>query len=65
MMLSQLTAAVSGRPAGACKDRQILSIHYRSQDVRPGGLFVAISGHAADGHDYVPEAFARGAGWLA
>jgi UDP-N-acetylmuramoyl-L-alanyl-D-glutamate--2,6-diaminopimelate ligase len=43
------------------KDPQIRSIHYRSQDVMPGGLFVAIAGHAADGHDYIDDAIARGA----
>jgi UDP-N-acetylmuramoyl-L-alanyl-D-glutamate--2,6-diaminopimelate ligase/murE/murF fusion protein len=40
---------------------KILSIHYRSQDVKPGGLFVAIAGHAADGHDYIDDAIERGA----
>ena len=43
------------------KDPEILSIHYRSQDVKPGGLFVAITGHAADGHDYIDDAIERGA----
>jgi len=43
------------------KDPEIRSIHYRSQDVQPGGLFVAIAGHAADGHDYIDDAIARGA----
>jgi UDP-N-acetylmuramoyl-L-alanyl-D-glutamate--2,6-diaminopimelate ligase len=43
------------------KDPQIRSIHYRSQDVTAGGLFVAIAGHAADGHDYIDDAIARGA----
>lgn len=42
-------------------DPDIGSVHYRAQDVRPGGLFVAIQGHAADGHDFVDEAIARGA----
>lgn len=40
---------------------EIVSIHYRAQDVQPGGLFVAIEGLAADGHDFVDEAVARGA----
>jgi UDP-N-acetylmuramoyl-L-alanyl-D-glutamate--2,6-diaminopimelate ligase len=40
---------------------EIGSIHYRAQDVKPGGLFVAISGHAADGHDFIDEALAKGA----
>jgi UDP-N-acetylmuramoyl-L-alanyl-D-glutamate--2,6-diaminopimelate ligase len=42
-------------------DPEIKSIHYRAQDVQSGGLFVAIAGHAADGHDYVDQALQRGA----
>ena len=40
---------------------EIGSVHYRAQDVEPGGLFVAISGHTADGHDFIDQALARGA----
>jgi UDP-N-acetylmuramoyl-tripeptide--D-alanyl-D-alanine ligase len=32
-----------------------------SRQVIPGGLFVALPGERVDGHDYVPEAFQRGA----
>ena len=39
----------------------ISSIHYRSQDVKPGGLFVAIPGLTADGHDYIDAALQNGA----
>jgi len=39
----------------------ISSIHYSAQDVRPGGLFVAIPGLVADGHDFIDEALERGA----
>jgi MurE/MurF fusion protein len=42
-------------------DPEIGSVHYRAQDVKPGGLFVAIKGFAADGHDFIDEALARGA----
>jgi len=42
-------------------DPEIGSIHYRAQDVEPGGLFVAIQGLSADGHDFVDEALVRGA----
>jgi UDP-N-acetylmuramoyl-L-alanyl-D-glutamate--2,6-diaminopimelate ligase len=42
-------------------DPEIKSVHYRAQDVKSGGLFVAIAGHRADGHDYVAEALQRGA----
>ncbi|MBW2366939.1 MAG: UDP-N-acetylmuramoyl-L-alanyl-D-glutamate--2,6-diaminopimelate ligase [Deltaproteobacteria bacterium] len=46
---------------GVDSDPIIGAIHYRSQDVVPGGLFVAISGHRADGHDYIDDAISRGA----
>jgi UDP-N-acetylmuramyl-tripeptide synthetase len=39
----------------------IRSIHYRAQDVTPGGLFVAVPGLTADGHDFVETAIKRGA----
>ncbi|MBU1713456.1 MAG: UDP-N-acetylmuramoyl-L-alanyl-D-glutamate--2,6-diaminopimelate ligase [Proteobacteria bacterium] len=42
-------------------DPEIESVHYRAQDVRPSGLFVAISGNSADGHDFIDQAIARGA----
>ncbi len=40
---------------------EIVSIHYRAQDVKQGGMFVAIQGHVTDGHDYVDVALANGA----
>ncbi|MDJ0808951.1 MAG: UDP-N-acetylmuramoyl-L-alanyl-D-glutamate--2,6-diaminopimelate ligase [Desulfobacterales bacterium] len=39
----------------------IESIHYRAQDVSRHGLFVAVPGFAADGHDFVDKALANGA----
>ncbi|MBW2247812.1 MAG: UDP-N-acetylmuramoyl-L-alanyl-D-glutamate--2,6-diaminopimelate ligase [Deltaproteobacteria bacterium] len=42
-------------------DPEIGSVHYRAQDVKPGGLFVAIKGLVADGHDFIDEALAKGA----
>ncbi|MCP4748953.1 MAG: UDP-N-acetylmuramoyl-L-alanyl-D-glutamate--2,6-diaminopimelate ligase [Desulfobacteraceae bacterium] len=42
-------------------DLDISSVHYRAQDVTPGGLFVAVKGFCADGHDFVQEAVKRGA----
>ncbi|MBN1930072.1 MAG: UDP-N-acetylmuramoyl-L-alanyl-D-glutamate--2,6-diaminopimelate ligase [Desulfobacterales bacterium] len=40
---------------------EINSIHYRAQDVKPGGLFTAIPGFRADGHDFIAEALSKGA----
>jgi len=46
---------------GHSLDIDIQSIHYNSREERPGGLFVAITGFAADGHDYIHDAVERGA----
>ena len=54
-------AASSEARSLSASDPDIASIHYRAQQVEPGGLFVAIKGLAADGHDYLDEAVARGA----
>jgi len=37
-------------------DLDIGSIHYRAQEVQPGGMFVAIEGQTADGHDFMHQA---------
>jgi UDP-N-acetylmuramoyl-L-alanyl-D-glutamate--2,6-diaminopimelate ligase/murE/murF fusion protein len=52
----------TGAPADAeALDPEIGSIHYRAQDVEAGGMFVAMSGSAADGHDFIDDALKRGA----
>jgi len=43
------------------QDPDITSIHYRAQEVQPGGLFVAIKGQTTDGHAFIQEALKRGA----
>src|SRR5688572_5553772 len=40
---------------------RVSDIQYDSRLIQPGGLFVAIRGGHHDGHDYVPDALARGA----
>ncbi|MBE9544676.1 MAG: UDP-N-acetylmuramoyl-L-alanyl-D-glutamate--2,6-diaminopimelate ligase [Proteobacteria bacterium] len=42
-------------------DLAIESIHYRAQEVLPGGMFVAIKGQTADGHDFMHQALQKGA----
>ncbi|MDY6823685.1 MAG: UDP-N-acetylmuramoyl-L-alanyl-D-glutamate--2,6-diaminopimelate ligase [Thermodesulfobacteriota bacterium] len=46
---------------GVVTDPEITSIHYRSDRVQPGGLFVAIRGAVRDGHDFIADALDRGA----
>lgn len=42
-------------------DPNITGIQYRSTDVRPGNLFVAIPGFKTDGHKYIEDACRNGA----
>jgi len=44
----------------AC-DPEILSIASNSEKVKHGTLFIAVKGFIADGHDYIKNAFAKGA----
>ncbi|MBW1650351.1 MAG: UDP-N-acetylmuramoyl-L-alanyl-D-glutamate--2,6-diaminopimelate ligase [Deltaproteobacteria bacterium] len=45
-----------------CKnDYEIKSIHSNSDNVKEGGLFIAIKGFKADGHNYIKEAVKKGA----
>jgi UDP-N-acetylmuramyl-tripeptide synthetase len=46
---------------GKMPSTPIYSVHYRAQDVRPNGVFVAVLGFTADGHDFIAEAVHRGA----
>lgn len=64
MRLSELLNAINVNHVsgtGKIPDPEIVSIHYRADQVRPGGLFVAIPGLKADGHDYIDQALDRGA----
>jgi UDP-N-acetylmuramyl-tripeptide synthetase len=45
----------------AALDLKITSVHYRSTEVRPGGIFFAIKGQQADGHHYIGNAVSNGA----
>ena len=42
-------------------DPDIRSLHYRAQEVKAGGLFIAVPGHVRDGHDFIPIALENGA----
>ena len=46
---------------GMTHDPDISSIASNSRDVKPGGLFIAVKGLMADGHDYIEQAFQNGA----
>src|SRR3954469_3533325 len=51
----------SGPPAA---DPEIEALAYRSESVTPGALFFCVRGFTADGHDFAPDAIARGAAAL-
>jgi len=48
-------------PPAGLPEAEIGSIHYRAQEVQPHGLFVAVEGRSADGHNFIGQALARGA----
>ena len=57
--LSAIASAVRGRLRGP--DAVVSAVATHSRAVGPGDLFVAIAGERVDGHDFVVEAFERGA----
>ena len=69
MRLSRLIGTIEAKQWGVPKnpsskvesDPEITSVHYRSQTVLPGGIFIAIKGFSADGHQYIDDAVSRGA----
>ncbi|MCP4107026.1 MAG: UDP-N-acetylmuramoyl-L-alanyl-D-glutamate--2,6-diaminopimelate ligase [Desulfobacteraceae bacterium] len=42
-------------------DPEVKSIHYNTRDIEESGLFVAIRGLKADGHDFINQAIEKGA----
>ncbi|GIW71108.1 MAG: UDP-N-acetylmuramoyl-L-alanyl-D-glutamate--2,6-diaminopimelate ligase [Planctomycetota bacterium] len=59
MRLQELLRRAALPPADL--DAEIRGLACDSRRVGPGHLFVALRGHAADGHDFIPQARARGA----
>ncbi len=53
-----IEAATGGH---ASDDFQVSGVAFDSREVHEGDLFVALRGEQSDGHDYVAQAFARGA----
>ncbi len=59
LTLGHMLEALTGQPIAAAQ--VITDAAIDSRLVIPGGLFVAIPGERSDGHDFVGEAFSRGA----
>jgi UDP-N-acetylmuramoyl-L-alanyl-D-glutamate--2,6-diaminopimelate ligase len=56
----RLEEVIAGVPAGA-RDLEISSLAYDARQVGPGALFFCVPGFTRDGHDFAPDAIARGA----
>lgn len=61
MKLRELLQGVPVLEATADLETEITDVSYDSRSVQPGGLFVAMAGFAADGHDFIGSAAAAGA----
>lgn len=59
--IEDLLAATSGQTLGAVPEH-VFGISFDSREMPEGGLFAAIKGVSMDGHRFVSDAFAAGAG---
>lgn len=60
MLLSTLLEGIEVKNVQGDLDLEITSIAYDSRKVMPSSLFVAVSGFATDGHEYINEAVKKG-----
>ena len=61
MRISEIVQGIEGVAIPEGINLDIHSVHYKSGQVRPGGLFIAIRGLQTDGHRYIDDAIKRGA----
>ncbi len=59
--LETLSQAIGATPPTSAVSVSIGSLAYDSREVQPGSLFFCVTGFAADGHRFAPDAVARGA----
>jgi len=62
LALSMVLSAAKGRLIGTPAPETFTGVSTDSRTVTPGVLFVALKGESFDGHDFVAQAFSRGAG---
>src|SRR4029077_9024770 len=63
-LLEILGATDGGQIGGTFVGNAFETFHTDSREVIPGGVFFALKGAEMDGHEFVPDAIARGAGVL-
>src|SRR5215207_1708557 len=61
MRLADVAAVTGGRLHRATGDERVTAVEFDSRAVAPGGLFLALPGERADGHDFAAAAVAAGA----
>lgn len=61
LTVSEIIKALGGRMAGVPPEGSVTHVSTDSRQVREGDLFFAIRGDQFDGHDFIDDAFARGA----
>ncbi len=60
--LELVLSATGGRLAGSLAPSVLIGIATDTRTLKPGALFIALKGERFDGHDFVADAFAKGAG---
>src|SRR5260370_13378161 len=60
-LLEILEVTGGGEVGGTQVGEMFSTFHTDSREVKPGGLFFALRGAEKDGHEFVPDALARGA----
>ena len=61
MLLSDILYKVNIRSVAGSTGVDVNDIQLDSRKIKPGGLFVAVKGAAADGHQFIEKAIENGA----
>lgn len=61
MQLSQVARAVNGRPSRPLTSETVTGVSTDTRSIRAGDLFFALRGASFDAHDFLPQAFEKGA----
>lgn len=60
--LSEIINSIDGVEVSGDRDVRVTGITFNSRTATRGSVFVAVKGTHADGHDFIPQAIANGAG---